>query len=150
MKFKDLKQGGQYNVSGTLINTYGSEHMPSEMQSVVLRLADGQALNTNINNLIPVDPDEYKEMRDRASEEAAAAVAASKMVVDGDAKDELTQIRRERDEWRQKAEQLEAHAKKLVQDLEAAKQAAGAPQGGTKPESAPATPARPGRARKAE
>lgn len=145
MQFNDLKQGGQYNVTGTLINIYGSEHMPSEMQSVVLRLSDGQALNTNINNIVPVDPEEYKQMRDLASEQAAAAAAAVKAVADGDKGDELAQIRRERDEWRKKAEQLEAHATKLVSDLAAAKQANSQ---GTKPETAPVAAARQGRAKK--
>lgn len=119
MKFEDLKMGAPYLVVGTLVNIFGNERMDPSNQSVMLKLPDGQALNTNIGNILPGSKEEADALRIEAANKQAAQAKAQAVVAD-DRSDAQVELRRERDEWRAKAEQLEQHVRKIAQDLDAA------------------------------
>ena len=123
MEIKDIAQGLPVFIVAEVLNIHGREAMPVETHSVTLRLADGQAVTTNVRNLVERQAPAPVE---QATADAIAAVRAEseRAVAEADTavSDALVKyadVIKERDEWKAKAEAAETVARELAVDRDA-------------------------------
>ena len=125
MEITEITQGQTVHVPATVTTVQGRAEMPPETHSVVVRLNDGQAVHTNIGNLVlpeavaATEKDAAAALSDQAGDHSQAmAELANQLTAEQEAH---AATATERDEWKQKAEDAEAAARSSALELESEK-----------------------------
>lgn len=118
MKSEEVNLGQQVMVLGTVQNKLGTPGAGERAQSVILRLGDGQALNTNCGNLRPV-PGMQEAVVDASTlvqeKEELHAKELQALRIESEQQLQASEsVIKERDEWREKATAAEDAARQVA------------------------------------